>query len=44
MYTIQRDEALHIYFASDVSLYSKEMLIFLDEIGTDRRDTFRKKG
>lgn len=43
-YAIQRDEVLRTQFASDVSLYSKEMLIFLDETGTDRRDTFRKKG
>lgn len=43
-YAIQRDEALRTQFALDVSLYSTEMLVFLDETGTDRRDSFRKKG
>ena len=41
---IQRYEALRTQFASDVSLYSTEMLVFLDETGTDRRDSCRKKG
>lgn len=40
----QRDEALRAQFSSDVSLYSRDMFIFLDETGTDRRDTFRAKG
>lgn len=44
IYAIQRDETLRAQFASDVSLYSRDMIIFLDETGTDRRDTFRKKG
>ena len=35
LYAIQRDELLHNQFAIDVSLYSKEMLVFLDETGTD---------
>ena len=43
-YALQRDECLRSQFAADVSLYSPEMLIFLDETGTDRRDTLRKKG
>ena len=43
-YAIQRDEVLRAQFAADVGLYSREMLVFLDETGTDRRDIFRKKG
>lgn len=43
-YAIQRDDCLRARFAQDVSLYSPEMLIFLDETGTDRRDALRKKG
>ena len=34
-YALQRDECLRAQFAADVSLYSPEMLIFLDETGTD---------
>ena len=44
LYAIQRDEFLRAQFITDVSLYSKDMLVFLDETGTDRRDTIRKKG
>jgi len=43
-YALQRDEYLRAQFAVDISLYSPEMLIFIDETGTDRRDTLRKKG
>lgn len=43
-YALQRDEHLRAQFSADVSLYNTEMLVFLDETGTDRRDTFRKKG
>ena len=43
-YASQRDDTLRAQFVSDVSLYSRDMIIFLDETGTDRRDTFRKKG
>lgn len=31
-------------YVSDMSLYSPEMLIFVDETGADRRDTIRKHG
>lgn len=31
-------------YISDMSLYSPEMLIFVDETGADRRDTIRKHG
>ena len=44
LYAIQRDEVLRVQFAEDVSLYSREMLIFIDETGTDRRDALRSKG
>jgi len=44
LYAIQRDEVLRAQFAIDVSLYNKEILVFLDETGTDRRDTIRKEG
>ena len=44
VYAIQRDDNLRAKFASDVSLYNLDMLIFLDETGTDRRDSLRAKG
>ena len=40
----QRDGLLRAQFVSDVSLYKPEMLIFLDETGSDRRDCIRKYG
>ena len=40
----QRDEHLRAVFAMDVSLYSPEMFVFLDETGADRRNTIRKYG
>ena len=40
----QIDEALRAQFSADVSLYKAEMLVFLDETGTDRRDVLRRKG
>ena len=41
---IQRDQVLRAEFAADVSLYEPEMIIFLDETGSNRRDTLRKYG
>lgn len=41
---LQRDKQLRSQFVSDVSIYSREMLIFLDESGSDRRDCLRKYG
>ena len=41
---IQRDDSLRAQFVSDVSLYEPEMLIFVDETGSDRRDSLRKYG
>ena len=40
----QRDNFLRQKFALDVSLYRPDMLIFLDEIGSDRRNILRKYG
>lgn len=41
---LQRDKQLRSQFVSDVSLYDPNMLIFLDESGSDRRDCLRKYG
>ena len=40
----QRDEDLRAQFVSDVSIYTPDMLVFLDETGSDRRDSLRKYG
>ena len=40
----QRDDDLREQFVADVSLYKPEMLIFIDESGSDNRDTLRKYG
>ncbi|XP_065888536.1 uncharacterized protein [Dysidea avara] len=40
----QRDDFLRQQYISEVSIYSPEMLIFLDETGTDRRNTLRHYG
>ena len=39
---MQRDDHLRMQFARDVSLYSKQSLIFIDETGSDNRDALRK--
>lgn len=41
---LQRDKELRSRFVSDVSIYNPDMLIFLDESGTDKRDKLRKYG
>ena len=41
---IQRDDGLRVQFVSDMSLYEQEMLIFIDETGSDKRDSLRKYG
>ena len=41
---LQRDEFLRQQYISDVSVYSPEMLVFIDETGTDRRNGLRKYG
>lgn len=40
----QRDEELRKQYAIDVSLYEPHMIVFVDESGSDRRDTLRKYG
>ena len=40
----QRDEPLRATFAIDVSLYTDDLLVFIDETGCDRRDALRKHG
>ena len=40
----QRDEILCARFASEVSIYAVNIFVFLDEIGTDRRDILRRYG
>jgi hypothetical protein len=41
---VQRDDFLRAQFVSDISIYEPEMLIFLDETGSDRRNSIRKHG
>ena len=41
---IQRNELLREQFITDVSIYNAEMLIFIDESGSDRRNVIRKQG
>ena len=40
----QRDEFLRSMYISEVSIYDPEMLIFLDETGSDRRASIRRYG
>lgn len=41
---LQQDCSLRQQFISDVTVYSPEMLVFIDETGTDRRNLIRKYG
>ena len=41
---VQQDQNLRAQFTSDVSIYKRDMLIIIDETGSDRRDMLRKKG
>lgn len=41
---LQQDQLLREKFAVDVSLYTPDMFVFIDETGADRRDTLRKYG
>ena len=43
-YALQRDDTLSQQFVSDVSLHNCEILLFVDETGTDRKDAIRKYG
>ena len=38
----QRDDSIRAMFASEVSIYTADMFIFLDETGTDRRNVLRR--
>ena len=40
----QHDEELREQFTINVSLYSSNMLVFVDESGSDCRDSIRKYG
>ena len=41
---IEKNEELRTKFRADVSLFKPEMFVFVDETGSDRRDTMRKFG
>ena len=41
---LQRSEVLRQQFIVDVSVYTPDMLVFIDETGTDRRNTVRNYG
>ena len=41
---LQRDNLLRSQFASDVSIFNQEMLIFLDETGSDKRNCMKQHG
>lgn len=41
---IQQDQLLREQFASDVSVFTSDMFVFVDETGTDQRNTLRKYG
>ena len=43
-YALQRDEDMRKRFVRDVSLYPRETILFIDETGSDRRDSLRKHG
>ena len=40
----QRDEFCRQLYMSDMTIYSPDMLIFIDETGADRKDSIRKYG
>ena len=44
MYALQRDYTLCEQFVSDVSIYPRETLLCVDEIGASERDAVRKYG
>ena len=41
---LQRDDYFRLKYTMDVSIYQREMLVFLDETGADRRNHLRKYG
>ena len=44
MSAIQRDSFFRLKYISEVSLYDRDMMIFLDETGSDRRNSIRRYG
>ena len=44
MYALQRDDTLREQFVSDVSIYPRETLLFVDETGANWKDAVRKYG
>ena len=42
--SVQRSEELRARYVTEVSLYTQDMLVFIDETGSDRRDAMRKFG
>ncbi len=44
IYALQRSDTLRKQYVEDVSIYQRETLLFVDETGTDRRDSIRKYG
>ena len=40
----QRNEELRARYVTEVALYTQDMLVFVDETGSDRRDAMRKFG
>ena len=43
-FALQRSESLRSQFVQDVSIYKCETLLFVDETGSDQRDSIRKYG
>ena len=41
---VQRNEELRIRYKQDISIFNPDMFVFIDETGSDRRDTMRKFG
>ena len=44
MTAVQQDAFLRQQFVSEVTVYDPEMLVFIDETGTDNRNLVRKYG
>ena len=40
----QRNEQLQLSFISDCEIYTPEMMVFIDETGSDNRDSMRMFG
>ena len=44
IFALQRDDSLREQYRADVSLYQRETLLFLDEMGANGRDAVGKYG